>query len=316
MEERGHVPARSDVAHRHHLVAGRSRRVLELEVDAHEAGGERCVRCRPELLDVCRRGGVEHAETELCPRPGVVERAAVVDERPLRLPLLEPPGRVVVDAVHAEVRRDAVGNLERHAVRVRVVAEQVDEAWRHDEAAGVDRGGAGEGTGAYGSDRRSRDADVGHEVEARLGIDHAPAGEHDVVRLAGCRRGWQQTGGRGAPRDERSARGRCRDGARELRERRGAAGTEAAGEQEPAGDAGLGSACGLAPGGHRRTVPAAQRGIVNPASNASATPSSALSGNRRAARVVAVSSAGTRGRGTRALPCATRRIGAPLTPPW
>ena len=60
---------------------------------------------------------------------------------------------------------------------------QINEPGRHHEAGDVEvRVGAGQGVPDLG-DRAAGDRDILHRVQARFGIDHAPAAQHDV-RLA------------------------------------------------------------------------------------------------------------------------------------
>ena len=106
----------------------------------------------------------------------------------------EPVLGAVVEAVHPEVGGHAVGQLVPLAVAVGAVRQDVDESGRHHQAGRVDGPGRLQG-GRVRIDRdgrhsRAADADAGHGIETRSGVDHtAPDNGHveGLVRSS-CRR--------------------------------------------------------------------------------------------------------------------------------
>ena len=113
-------------------------------------------------------------------RADVSDRRAVVDQR---LPFSTSIKGWDVPGPDLELQRGGDAVEREHAIVLVVlsVRVQVDEARRDDEAFCIEGGLAG--------DRRRRDRfdlavpnpDESRRVEARLGIDHAPVGDHDVV---------------------------------------------------------------------------------------------------------------------------------------
>src|SRR5690606_5766061 len=101
-------------------------------------------------------------DAERGPGEGQVEGPAVVAGRP-RGGRAEGGEEVVgprVEAVHGQVGRDAVRDLEPGAVLVGLVGQQVDEPGSHHEALGVDDLGALQPVVADRGDRAAVDADV------------------------------------------------------------------------------------------------------------------------------------------------------------
>ena len=123
----------------------------------------------------------------------IVECAAVVHRRTLGVGAVvveEVVGRVV-DAVHAQVRGDAVTDLVPNTVRVGLVRQHVDEPRRDHEVGGVDRGPAGQRIGADRRDAVAVDADRGHRVVAGLGIDHSTTGDDPIEDVLRWWRRWR-----------------------------------------------------------------------------------------------------------------------------
>ena len=148
--------------------------------------------------------------------------------------------RVHEHAVHAEVGRDPVGDLEPDAVLVGVVADHVDEPRCDDTILRVDRRPPDERSFADRHDRAGVDADVRDPVVARLGVDHPAAGDDLVEDVVGRKR----CGRRGSCEARRLRRRRVgarvhlrhdcrRSGLRHLAQRQRAGRSEPEGEQEP-----------------------------------------------------------------------------------
>ena len=216
-----------------YLVEGDADGVLGLLVDAQGAGPQVGLGPSQELVDL-GVGGVVDADAHGLAVLVLVGGAAHVD----RWGVAGRPGQealhCAVDAVHADVGGDAVGHLVPLPVAVDRVGEHVDEAGGHDQAAGVQRPTAGEGSVGDGGHGVAVDADVRHAVEPAVGVDDPPALHHQVVEVVvdgggrcrfGPRRGIGRPGGRGPW----SGGGRGRRGRR-------SGGCATAGEATPEGD--------------------------------------------------------------------------------
>src|SRR5579862_30600 len=107
---------------------------------------------------------------------------AVVDER-----LAFALGIPAIDVAHAdfELERggDAVHGLVAIILGRLAVGVEIDEAGRDHQARGVNRAAAGECRIRDSADFALRDAEVAHGIEMRLGIEHAPAADDEVVSL-------------------------------------------------------------------------------------------------------------------------------------
>src|SRR5438876_6104146 len=80
-------------------------------------------------------------------------------------------------------RRHAVVCIVAVALGILPVDVEIDEPWGDDETAHVEGLARGERLRCDGSDAIAPDGDVAHGVELRLGVEHAPAREDDIVRL-------------------------------------------------------------------------------------------------------------------------------------
>ena len=164
----------------------------------------------PDQLVDLGIAGVVDADTHVGPVAVLVSRPAVVDRRAVLGGPLEEPVHRVVDAVHAQVGGDPVGDLVPLAVAVDRVREDVDEAGSDDQAGSVQHGPPPQRSGRDGDHRVPVNTYVGHGVKSGLGVDHPATGHHEVVavvvngggrfpgHLAGwCRGGirWSGTGG-------------------------------------------------------------------------------------------------------------------------
>ena len=251
MQAQRDAVCRSQLAVAEHLVEGDADVVLGLLVDAQGTGPEVHLGEPHQLCDL-RVAGVVDADAEGDAVGGLVGGAAVVDRGPQFGRPTQEPVDGIVDAVHAQVGRDAVGDLVPLAVSVRGIREDVDEPRSHHQAGGVQRGGTDQRVQADAADGVTVDSDVGHCVEAGLRVDDPTAGHDDVVdpvvgwhsgvvegrldvRHAG-RRGRRHGAGTGNGRQRRRAgRTRCAGGSREAPQEgdRGCAEADAQDEASP-----------------------------------------------------------------------------------
>src|SRR5690606_29399100 len=111
---------------------------------------------------------------------GVVGRAAEVHRCPPGVPPPAEVGGRGVETVHAQVGGDAVGDLVPLAVAVGGVRQDVDEPRGDDVPGGVHDGPALQGTGADPGHPTAVHTHVDQAVEARVGVHHPPAADHDV----------------------------------------------------------------------------------------------------------------------------------------
>jgi hypothetical protein len=177
-----------------HLVESDTRDVLGLLVDAQCACPDVDVGEPYQLVELRVRGVVEvdlqgDAVAVLVGGPAVVDRWTVLRRQSQKFV------HRAVDAVHAQVGRDPVGDLVPLAVAVGAIGEDVDESRGHDKAGGVQGRGADQWIQADPGDGVAVDSDMGHRIEAGLGIDDPSACNDDVVypavlgHLRGAQRG-------------------------------------------------------------------------------------------------------------------------------
>src|ERR1041385_8282938 len=117
------------------------------------------------------------------PRAHMADAHAVIDEAPA-LPRGVPGRDRVGPDLQLQRGRHAVVRVVAVALRVLPVRVQIDEPRRHHEAVHVERLSRRERVDRDGGDPALPDGDVARGVQARLGVEHAPAREHEVERLA------------------------------------------------------------------------------------------------------------------------------------
>ena len=141
---------------------------------------------------------------ELDARGQMTGGGAVVDDRPAA-PRLEPgPHRPHADLA-LERGGDAIGGLQPIGRRVLPVRVEIDEAGSDHQAVGVDHLAAGDRLLGDARDAPAAHADVADGVEARGGIDDAPAGDDQIEVLCRGADGAE----RGEQDDERGGEGRA-----------------------------------------------------------------------------------------------------------
>ena len=200
-----------------HLLGRGTGRVLGRKRDAGETLGQVG---SGQALEIGELGGgqrlVDLGSDVEAPHEVVMKGPAVVD-RGLVLVAAEERLGVVVDAVHGQVGGDAVGQLEPHPERVRLIGQQIDETGGDDQALGADLGSTGQRAVAHGGDRVSVDADVGQTVESRVRIDDPTTPDDDIEHVvlqwlrrrgltADRQRRWQGRRGGAEPRSGRGGR--------------------------------------------------------------------------------------------------------------
>ncbi len=121
-------------------------------------------------------------------RRHVAAGSAVVDQR-VAFALRVPRGNGMRAYLEFERGSDAVAGLEAIILGGLPVRVEIDEARRDRQITRVDGGGPGERCGRNRRDLAGADADVTHGVQIRRRVQHAAAGDHDVVRLGTQRKG-------------------------------------------------------------------------------------------------------------------------------
>ena len=172
--------AGGDPAVGHHLLEGHPDHVLGLLVDSDRPGQQVGLGPVGQLGDL-GLGGVADVRSQRLAVFVLVGGSPVVDRRVVAFLPGEEVLHRVVDAVEAEVGRDAVGDLVPLAVAVGRVAQDVDEAGGHHEPGGINGRGARDRLEADARDRVAVDAHVGHGVEVRVRVDDPATRDHHVV---------------------------------------------------------------------------------------------------------------------------------------
>src|SRR5437763_4607934 len=196
--------ARGDPEQAQDLLSARARRKAYPEADADlafdealldhriESGQAGCrdLRVRPAAARVAQREGAGERlvlPQQRAARARVTRADAVVDERSGLARRVPWRHRIGPD-LELERRRHAVVRVVAVALGILPMGVEIDEPGSDHEAAHVECLAGGERFGRDGGDATAQDGDVADGVEPRLGVEDAPAREHEIVLRAGARR--------------------------------------------------------------------------------------------------------------------------------